>query len=120
MNARPKTIIYRNRRLLDLAHKVNECKFNLPPCIGYSVEGCEPAHSNHYEHGHGKGIKASDDQHAAGCRPCHKYYDAHLLPREQELQIFNAARKRTFDHYEKMGWLAKVGYVQEEPAKVEW
>jgi len=103
-------MIYRNRRLLNLAHQVNECQFRLAPCQGYSPDGCEPAHSNHYEHGHGKGIKAADDQHVAACPSCHKYYDAHRLPREWELPIFNEARKRTFELYQRSGWLSKIGY----------
>jgi hypothetical protein len=117
---RPKTIIYRNRKLLDLSHQVTNCMFLLPPCQGVSPEGCEPAHSNHHQHGHGKGLKSADDQHVAACPACHRYYDAHKLPRDKELEIFNAARARTFNLYGRMGWLAKVGYAADEPAQVEW
>jgi len=104
-------IIYRNRKLLNLAHDVNECMFNLPGCTGYSVDGCEPAHSNHSVHGKGHGFKANDDQHVAACHTCHKYYDAHKIGRDMELEIFNAARERTFTYYKQMGWLYKVGYT---------
>ncbi|HYN54384.1 MAG TPA: hypothetical protein VES38_06740 [Methylotenera sp.] len=102
--------IYRNRRLLDLAHKVTTCMFGLPPCIGVSIEGCEPAHSNHSVHGKGYGIKAADDQHVAGCSECHRYYDANKMPRAEALKAFEAGRARTFIFYESQGWLKDVGY----------
>jgi hypothetical protein len=96
--------------LLDLAHKVNECQFRLPGCLGYSPEGCEPAHSNHSEHGKGKSQKADDDQHTAACHNCHVYYDANKLPRDFALKAFNEGRARTFSVYAQMGWLAQVNY----------
>jgi hypothetical protein len=101
---------YRNRRLLDLAHKVNECQLRTPACTGYSPEGCEPAHSNHQEHGKGKGQKADDDQHAAACRACHLHYDANKMPRDFALKIFNEGRARTFKLYRANGWLDQVNY----------
>jgi len=112
VNAQPKTNIYRNRRLLNLAHRVTECQFQIEGvCQGHSAHGCEPAHSNHYEHGHGSGLKSADDQHCASCRSCHLYYDAHKLPPEKELDMFNAGRERTFAYYRKMKWLGRVGYA---------
>lgn len=103
---------YRNRRLLDLAHRVQICQFQLPPCAGYSVEGCEPAHSNHQIHGRGHGFKADDDQHVAACPHCHRYYDGGKLPRTEAFDTFTAARERTFALYRSRGWLAEVGYEQ--------
>lgn len=99
---------YRNRRLLDLAHRVNVCQFRLAPCIGYSVDGCEPAHSNHQEHGKGMGQKADDDQHVAACPACHRHYDGGKLGHNAR-QEFTEARERTFALYEKEGWLMEVG-----------
>jgi hypothetical protein len=116
-------MIYRNRRLLNLAHRVNVCQFLLPGCIGYSPDGCEPAHSNQQVHGKGKGIKAADDQHVASCHHCHMVYDGQLNPilkREDSVRLFNAARERTFSLYGKEGWLDEVGYATEEARGLEW
>jgi hypothetical protein len=112
-------MIYRNRKLLDLAHRVQQCQFLLEGCPGYSIEGCEPAHSNQSAHGKGGSIKAADDQHAAACPYCHRYYDGQLgkvLPRAEAVRLFNAARARTFALYEKNGWLAEVDYLMEKAA----
>lgn len=65
----------RSRRLLDLAHDVHECKVGIPGvCIGYSVEGCEPAHLPKSMLGGGMGMK-SDDVFAAACHDCHAEID---------------------------------------------
>ena len=67
--------LYRNRKLLDLAHKVEYCQIQIPGvCTGYTG-GCEPAHSNEYRHGKGKGMKSHDVFHGAGCRACHYEID---------------------------------------------
>jgi hypothetical protein len=101
----------RNRRLLNLAHRINECQFQIAGvCQGYSAHGCEPIHSDHQEHGKGMGQKSDDDQHVAGCRACHNYYSG-AMPREERLPAFNAGRERTFDQYRKRKWLNKVGYA---------
>lgn len=107
-------MIYRNRRLLNLAHRVIDCQFMLPGCMGVSPDGCDPCHSNQSVHGKGKGIKAADDQHAAGCHHCHMVYDGQtgiVLPRYEAVERFNEARARTFALYERMGWLEEVGYL---------
>lgn len=104
---------YRNRRLLDLAHKVHTCQFKLYGCQGHAPEGCEPAHSNQSAHGKGMGIKAHDDQHVASCHHCHQVYDGHthiVIPRAEAVELFNEARQRTFALYERHGWLEAVNY----------
>jgi hypothetical protein len=116
---------YRNRKVLNLAHRVTACQFLLPVCQGASVEGCEPAHSNQSAHGKGKGLKADDSQHVAACPRCHRLYDGQLgyvMPREDAVRLFNAARSRTFALYAKNGWLDEVGYINEneEPARLDW
>lgn len=59
---------YRNRRLLDLAHRINECQIRMETvCTGYCVDGCVPAHSDSQRHGKGVAIKAEDFFFAAGC-----------------------------------------------------
>jgi len=120
MNPQPKKIIYRNRRMLNLAHRVNDCQFQIVNvCQGYSAHGCEPAHSNHEEHGHGTGIKAGDDYVVASCRKCHLYYDAHLLPKDQEFNLFMRGRNRTMALYQKNKWLAKIGYPTNEVYEIK-
>ncbi len=65
-------MIYRDRKLLDLAHQVTECQLQLPGvCQGHSAHGCEPAHSNQQRHGKGMGHKAEDIFHVAACHACH-------------------------------------------------
>jgi hypothetical protein len=108
---------YRNRRLLNLAHKVQECQFQLRKygCMGISLRGCEPCHSNQGKHGKGTGHKAADDQHVAGCPVCHRVYDGQagiVIPREEAVEAFDAGRERTFKLYDKNGWLEKVGYIE--------
>jgi len=110
---------YRNRKLLDLAHRVNDCQFRLPGCQRYAVDGCEPAHSNQLVHGKGKGFKASDDQHVASCHRCHMVYDGQaglVLPRTEAVRLFDIGRARTFAVYESNGWLIEVDYHKERLA----
>lgn len=112
-------MIYRNRKLLDLAHRVNTCQFKLPGCKGYEVDGCEPAHSNQSVHAKAKGLKAADDHHVASCSNCHMLYDGQLgkpLPRAVAVERFNEGRERTFRLYDRNGWLVEVGYVWEKAA----
>jgi len=104
---------YRNRRLLNLAHSINQCQFQLPTCIGYQGHGCEPIHSDHIEHGKGIGIKADDDQHVAGCHECHLYYASGNIPKSERKHLFDEARERTFDIYEEYGLLGYVSYTKE-------
>lgn len=98
---------YRNRSLLDLAHRVHECQLMIPGvCEGYSLHGCEPAHSNFSRHGKGKSRKADDVFHAAACRSCHAYLDqGGKLNREDAIDIFTRGFERTMLLYFKNGWL---------------
>ncbi len=101
---------YRNRRLLNLAHRVNECQMLSPVCKGYSPHGCEPIHADFSEFGKGMGQKSGDDQHIAGCHDCHVWFGEKHWPREALMKLFNEARERTFAYYRKFKWLSKVGY----------
>lgn len=62
---------FRNRKFLDLAHRINECQIGIPEvCRGYTVEGCEPAHPNWSSWSNkGMGHKAHD-MFAASCHEC--------------------------------------------------
>lgn len=98
---------YRNRNLLDLAHRVNECQIQIPGiCIGYSVEGCEPAHSNWGVHGKGGALKAHDHFHAASCHPCHAAIDqGRVLSEEDRKHYWQRGFERTLTLYFANGWL---------------
>ena len=105
--------VYRNRRLLNLAHRVQECQFKTPYCVGFQAHGCNPCHSNHQEHGKGIGIKAGDQWHCIGCNECHAAYDGGKLG-DKAKELFLAARERTFAYYRKFNWLNKVGYADKK------
>ena len=108
-NSQPKRKPYRNRKLLDLAHKTTICKFRLQGCQIYCPDGCEPAHSNQSQHGKGFGQKADDDQHVASCPQCHRLYDSNILKYAE--MCFDFGRINTFAYYHSQGWLEKVGYI---------
>jgi hypothetical protein len=66
----PKDPEYRNRKLLDLAHRLDAV------CGNCGREGpCEPAHSNMAVHGKGGARKAHDCFHAHLCAACHRWLD---------------------------------------------
>lgn len=98
----------RSRKLLDLAHTVNECQ----NCGRYCIDGCEPAHENGLEAGKGFGIKSQDNRHAALCHDCHAWYDqgggrspCGDWPVDQKQFMWDRAHKRTFDLYWQRGLL---------------
>ena len=97
--------VYRNRKLLDLAHKLNTC----PECGHYSPEGLEPMHSNMQRHGRGMGHKSADHFHAAGCHECHKKIDSGMLSREEKEAMWLRAFEATLTRYWEMGWLVVKG-----------
>jgi len=102
----PKNIPYRNRRLLDLAHGINECQIRIPTvCTGYTVEGCEPAHSNWAEHGKGAHRKADDCFFAASCHACHAELDqGKRLSRELRQEFWARGHFRTM----RLLWLREL------------
>lgn len=91
----------RSRKLLDLAHRVQECT----NCGRWSEHGCEPAHENGIEAGKGFGIKSHDHRHAALCHECHVAYDQGPMSYEEKCELWNRAHKRTYDLYWRNGWL---------------
>ena len=61
---------YRNRKLLDLAHRIDS------ECANCGIEGpMEPAHSNLLQHGKGMSHKSHDVFHAHLCHACHSWLD---------------------------------------------
>jgi len=96
---------YRNRKLLDLAHDLNNCLFQIPGvCIGYSVEGLEPAHSNSIKHGKGAGIKAHDYYFVASCRNCHMAYDSgSQFSKPEKQELFLSGWERTISACFELG-----------------
>jgi hypothetical protein len=92
---------YRNRKLLDLAHRVTECQ-----SCGRYTEGCEPAHANAPGYGKGMGIKAHDWAHAALCHDCHAQIDqGGCLVREERREKWERAFLKTLALYWANGWL---------------
>ncbi len=100
-------MIYRDRKLLDLAHQVTECQLQLPGvCQGHSAHGCEPAHSNQQRHGKGMGHKAEDIFHVAACHACHAELDqGRRFTKEQKRDFWQHGWERTIALYLRNGWL---------------
>lgn len=97
---------YRNRKLLDLAHKLNDC----PLCSKYQDWGLNPMHSNQQRHGRGLGLKAADHFHAAGCNECHDLIDkSSTLSREEKEALWQRAFEITLTRYWENGWLVVKG-----------
>ena len=99
---------FRSRKLLDLAHCINECQ----NCGRWSEHGCEPAHENGLEAGKGFAIKSHDNRHAALCHDCHSWYDqgsgrdpSGAWSSGQKAFMWDRAHKRTFDLYWQAEWL---------------
>lgn len=88
---------YRNRKLLDLAHRITECQIKLPGvCIQYSMEGCVPAHSDQQIHGKGIGIKSNDVYFAASCTACNTALcDSKKFDREQKRHYWQVGFEKT-------------------------
>jgi hypothetical protein len=93
---------FTNRRLLDLAHALNQCT----GCGKYSEHGLEPAHSNQSRHGKGMSLKAHDCFHAALCHECHVWLDQGPAPREEKIAFWQDAFEQTLLIYFQNGWLA--------------
>ena len=104
--------MFRDRKLLDLAHRCDRCM----NCERFMVDGCEPAHSNEYQHGKAKALKSHDCFHAALCHECHAWYDnqrgggndptgLYDSTAGDKVAMFARASSRTFLHYWRMGWL---------------
>lgn len=97
-----KDIAIRDRKLLDLAHKLNDCT----RCGKYVPEGLEPAHSNQSIHGKGAGRKAHDHWHAALCHECHAELDqGSTMTREEKAWEWAIAHIATWNEYMRRGWL---------------
>jgi hypothetical protein len=101
---------YENRRLLDLAHRV-ECCVN---CDRRTPKGCEPAHSNLQRHGRGHAHKSHDHHHCALCHDCALWLDYGKTSdptgiwepsRESKAQFFAIMQDRTMHIYWTNGWL---------------
>jgi len=56
------------------------------------------AHSNQAKHGHGRGIKASDEYCASLCHQCHYTLDQGKgLTRDEKVSMWDRAHKKTMD-----------------------
>lgn len=104
----PKHSPHRDRKLLDLAHRLNECT----NCIQWVVEGLEPAHSNWSTHGKGGAMKSDDWAHAALCHECHVWLDQGAGPDptgiwtdKDKREMWRYAHDRTMRAYWTRGWV---------------
>ena len=97
---------YRNRKLLDLAHDVDNCLFQIPGvCAGYTG-GCVPAHSNNLEDGKAAGHKAQDFRQVASCVQCHYEYDSgKKFTKQEKRDFFERGWQRTIAYYFLKGWI---------------
>lgn len=103
--------LYRSRKLLDLAHKVQACM----NCERACPDGCEPAHENGTASGKGMSLKSPDNRHAALCHDCHSWLDqsgTHRDPsgvyhatRAEKREMWQRAHARTMDHYFYNEWI---------------
>jgi hypothetical protein len=93
---------HRDRKLLDLAHRVENCQFRLPGCEGFTG-GCQPIHADGLWYNKGTGIKSHDVYHAAGCTSCHRAYEN--MPKSEKQEAFDRACLRTHLFYWKNGWV---------------
>ena len=105
----PKHKPYRNRRLLDLCHEIQECQVGIPGvCIGTSAHGCEPAHGPKSLLDGGGAMKSSDLP-AAACHPCHVELDqGKRLSREERHVYWLIAQARTMLEFLRRGWIKVV------------
>lgn len=103
-------MIVRSRRLLDLAHRVQQCT----NCGRWTEHGCEPAHQNGLSSGKGMGMKGQDHRHAALCHDCHAWLDQGgkrspcgqwSADRTQKSEMWTRAHLKTMDHYWGEGWI---------------
>lgn len=103
----------RSRKLLDLAHRVNECT----NCQRWSAHGCEPAHQNGQASGKGIGIKGNDHRHAALDHQCHAWLDQGIGmdpsgrysdSRADKQEMWIRAHMKTMDIYFANGWIKVV------------
>lgn len=97
--AQPKSLTYRNPKLLSLAKEAPHCFWCLHPNDG-TIVAC---HSNE---GKGLGIKSSDASIWFGCSKCHYAYDqGRDLTRADRRHMGYEANART------LRWLIEAGYL---------
>ena len=96
-------MIYRNKRLLQLAKECPRCMFCRKPNQGDVVA----AHSNQLRDGKGMGIKAHDYRIAFLCHACHMDVDqGHELDKAMRLERWEIAHRAT------VGWLFESGHLE--------
>lgn len=83
---------YRNKKILNAA-RGEQCTIGSPECNG-NPETTIAAHSNYYEDGKGKGLKADDCFVAFACSSCHRWLDEGTDPMRRDL--FHRGMKRTW------------------------
>lgn len=93
----PKFAYIRDERIRDLCREL--------PCMScFGSNGVTWAHSNWAIHGHGRGIKASDQYIAALCRDCHRELDQGTRMTEERRQSLWWVA-----HTQTVAWLVSIG-----------
>ena len=96
-------MIYRNRKLLQLARQCPHCMLCRKPNQGDVVA----AHSNQLRDGKGMGIKAHDYRIAFLCHTCHTHVDqGHEWAKAVRLENWETAHRAT------VGWLFESGHLE--------
>ncbi len=93
-------MIYRNRKLLDLADGA--------PCMncGNQDGTVVMAHSNQMRDGKARNLKSPDYRVAALCSRCHyNIDDGSTLSRAERVELWEAAHRKT------IGWLFESGHL---------
>lgn len=87
-------MIYRNKKLLDLA-KFAPCCFG---CCRVNDGTIIAAHSNQLRDGKGKGIKAHDFRVAYLCNQCHMEIDqGSRLSKSERIEMWEEAHRKTIE-----------------------
>lgn len=95
-------MIYRNKKLLEIAKYVPYCM----GCGKISNGTIVAAHSNQIRDGKGTGHKAHDYRIAYLCHCCHMAIDSGQLTREEKLDAWESAHRKT------IAWLFETGAIK--------
>lgn len=96
-------MIYRNKKLLDLANECEQCQ----SCLNHGRGTISAAHSNQLRDGKGRGVKAHDYRIAYLCYQCHYELDQGTsLSKTDRNTMWEEAHRRT------IGWLFENGHLK--------
>ena len=97
----PKSKPMVSKKLRDSA-RGEECTMNGPEC-NYNPETVVLCHSNRYEHGKGKGLKADDREAFYGCSGCNFWFDSVSASKDYKDELYRAAKEKTHERMREKG-----------------